>query len=175
MKTKLRITLITAFCILLLDQVTKALIVAYLPQGGLVTVLPGIFDIVHGRNTGAAFGMLHNWNSTLKNGLFYVIAILALVFLLHYVKTLSEKERWSLAALGLILGGALGNITDRIFRGSVVDFLSFHYHDKIWTGQALGYRWSVPLYWPSFNVADSAICIAVVVLVVQNLKWKKHS
>jgi signal peptidase II len=175
MKSKLRLVLIAAFCVFLLDQVTKALIVAYLPQGGLVTVLPGIFDIVHGRNTGAAFGMLHGWNSTLKNGVFYAIGIVALIFLFHYLKTLADKEKWSIAALGLILGGALGNITDRLFRGSVVDFLSLHYHDKIWTGQALGYRWSIPLYWPSFNVADSAICVAVAILVIQNLKCSKKS
>lgn len=172
MKRKLLIVLSCALLIVILDQITKALITQFIPQGSVIPIIPGIFDIVHGRNTGAAFGMLHGWNSVFKNSFFYLIGLLALLFLFHYMKTTLEKDCWSLAALGMILGGALGNIGDRLLRGSVVDFLSIHYFDKIWHGHAFGYQWKVPLSWPSFNVADSAICLAVGILVIKSVFQK---
>ena len=175
MKNKLKIVLLVAVCIVLLDQITKWMIVRWVPLGTEVPVIAGVFDIVHGRNTGAAFGMLHAWDSSFKNLLFYAIGIVAVIFLFNYIKTVAEKDRLSIDALGLILGGACGNVIDRIVRGSVVDFLSVHYHDVIWHFTFLGYRLTVPLIWPSFKVADAAISVAVVLLVIQNLKTAKKS
>jgi len=173
MKQKLRFVIIIAAIILILDHLTKWLIVAYVPQGSVVSVIQGVFDIVHGRNTGAAFGFLSNWDSSFRNLFFYAVGLVALVFLYFYIKSVSCKDRFSLVALGFILGGALGNILDRFFRGSVVDFLSVHYYNKVWEFTALGYDVRIPLDWPAFNVADSAISVAVLMLIFQNIRPKK--
>lgn len=143
--------------IFILDQITKAFIVKYLPLGAKFTVWP-FFDIVHVRNRGAAFGILSGWNSHYRDILFYIFAFLAFIFLIHYLIGIKEKHRWQMFPVAMILGGALGNVSDRVFRGSVVDFLSFHWYD-----------WA----WPSFNVADSAISVGVVGLMIAMMRESK--
>lgn len=175
MKSKIKFVLIVAVVVMILDVLTKWLIVKYLPMGDKIPVIPHFFDIVHGRNTGAAFGMLGGWDSSLKNWFFYAIGLFALVFLYFYLKTVSQKDKISLLALGFILGGALGNIIDRIWRGSVVDFLSFHINDRVWEFKLFGNQVVMPLSWPAFNVADSVITVAVFLLVIQTLRRPKLS
>lgn len=170
MKKKLRLISILAVTVLVLDHLTKWLIVRDVPMGVEIPVIPGFFDIVHGRNTGAAFGFLSAWHSPLKNWFFYGVGIAALIFLYQFTRTLKDNDKISLIAVGLVLGGALGNIIDRAIRGSVVDFVSFHYYDAVWTPSFFGYNFIVPLTWPAFNVADSAITVAVCLLLWQNLK-----
>ncbi|MCP5463862.1 MAG: signal peptidase II [Deltaproteobacteria bacterium] len=170
MKTKLKIILRLAALVFVLDHLTKALVDTYLPLGSEVTIINGFFDLVHGRNTGAAFGVLSGWDSPWRNLFFYGIGVLACVFLYQYAKTIEEEDKISLSALGLILGGALGNLTDRFWRGSVVDFLSFHINNKIINTEIFGYHVVIPLTWPAFNVADIAITCAVVLLIIQNLR-----
>lgn len=170
MKKKLRIIVILALTVLVLDHLTKWLIVREIPMGVEIPIITGFFDIVHGRNTGAAFGFLSAWHSPFKNWFFYGVGVVALIFLYNFTRSLKDEDRFSLTAVGLVLGGALGNIMDRIVRGSVVDFLSFHYYDKVWTPTLFGTHFIVPLTWPAFNVADSAITIAVILLLWQNLK-----
>lgn len=172
MKTKLKFVLIMAAVVLVLDQLTKLWVVQHVPIGSEFPVLSGFFDIVHGRNTGAAFGMLSQWNSVYRDWFFYGIAVIAIIFLYFYIQSVSSSDHLSLLALSFILGGALGNISDRIFRGSVVDFLSVHYHEKIVSLMLFGYNLTVPLSWPAFNVADMAISCAVVFLVVRGFKKK---
>ena len=77
---------------------------------------------------------------------------------MHYLISIKEKHRWQMFPVAMILGGALGNVSDRVFRGSVVDFLSFHWYD---------------LAWPSFNVADSAISVGVVGLMIAMMRESK--
>lgn len=170
MKEKLKFSLPIALVILILDHITKAMIVEAIPLGDGFSVIPGIFDIVHGRNTGAAFGFLAGWDSPSKNIVFYLIGIAAVVFLYYYVRLVSFKDKLSHIALAFILGGALGNLIDRAWRGSVVDFLSFHYHDKIWSFEFMNFYVHIPLSWPAFNVADVAISSAVAILVWRSLK-----
>lgn len=173
MKKKIKFVLWIALGIFILDHVSKGLIATYLPLGDSVAVIPGIFDIVHGRNTGAAFGVLDSWDSPFKNWFFYVVGAGAPIFLYHYLKGVSSTDKVSMTAVAFILGGALGNVADRLVRGSVVDFLSFHYHDRVWQFDLFGYHVRMPLLWPSFNVADSAITVAIFLLVIQTLRSRK--
>lgn len=174
MKSKLKFMVIVAVVVVALDVLTKWLIVQYVPLGSEIPVITHFFDIVHGRNTGAAFGLLSGWDSPLKNWFFYLIGIAAVVFLYYYTKSVTENDKISLLALGFILGGALGNVIDRLARSSVVDFLSFHIYDRIWKFTLFGYRIEIPLTWPAFNVADSAITVAVVLLVIQAFRLPKQ-
>ena len=170
MKKKLRTIFVLALTVLFLDHLTKWFIVREIPMGVEIPIINGFFDIVHGRNTGAAFGFLSSWHSPLKNWFFYGVGVVALFFLYHFTRSLKDEDKFSLTAVGLVLGGALGNIIDRVVRGSVVDFLSFHYHNAVWTPALFGTHFNVPLTWPAFNVADSAITVAVCLLLWQNLK-----
>lgn len=170
MAKKLKFVFTVAFIVLILDQITKWLIVQGVSLGAEIPVIDGFFDIVHGRNTGAAFGMLSHWDSAYRDWFFYSIAVVALVFLYFYIKSVSLTDRLSLLALSFIFGGALGNVSDRIFRGSVVDFLSVHYRDKTVSFAFWGHSWTMPLSWPAFNVADMAISCAVILLVIRGFK-----
>lgn len=170
MQKKFLFVVIIALIIIAADHATKWLIVRSLPFGDEFPVVAGFFDIVHSRNTGAAFGMLSTWNSPLRNWFFYGIGVMAFVFLYYYVRTTPESDRLSLTALALVSGGALGNIIDRMLRGSVVDFLSVHVRDEIWRFSLAGTRYAIPLSWPAFNVADSAICVGVAILLIQSLR-----
>ncbi len=131
-----------AFMIFLLDQATKFVVNAFLKTYESIVVLP-FFQIVNVRNTGAAFGLFRG----LGNGIFIALSLLAIVI----VVALLLRSRDDHLAYSLILGGAMGNLTDRLLRGYVVDFLDFH----------LGSH-----HWPAFNVADSALTIGITLLVV---------
>lgn len=161
-KQKITFALLIASLIIILDQLTKAWIVAHLAEGGEITLIPSFFDIVHARNFGAAFGILSKSSETFRAPFFYIISIIAGFFLLKIASDLPPKPIWNILPIGLIFGGAIGNILDRIFRGSVVDFLSFHIGNKTLT---LG-SWSLDLYWPAFNVADSGITVGVILLLL---------
>lgn len=127
-----------------LDQITKYLVWRHIHGGEFIPVIPGWFDLVHVGNTGAAWGMGHN-----RNGFFTVLSLAALAVLGVLYRQGAFVD--SLARVGflLLVAGILGNLTDRLVHGHVVDFLSFDLH--------------VPGAnpWPSFNVADSCICVAV--------------
>jgi signal peptidase II len=139
--------------LLALDQFTKWLVLRYIPSGHEIPVVPGFFSLVHVTNTGAAFGMFQH-----KNSLFVLLAIVALAaiafFLIRDPWTTDPKKRQTMLtkiALSLLAAGVLGNLIDRLFRGSVVDFLNFYFREYVW---------------PSFNVADSCICIAAGLLIL---------
>lgn len=164
-----------ALLVFVSDHLSKAWIVANIQFTETFSILPGYFDIIHTRNTGAAFGFLHNWQHAQKDLFFYAIGILAFVLLLQFIRTTPVHDRLSLRALGGILGGALGNSIDRLYRGSVVDFISVHIQDKIST-----FTWGETTYriawvWPAFNIADSAIVLGVVFLLWRSLRPKTVS
>ena len=164
--SKVKILLLIAPFVFALDQITKQCIVHWIPLGTFVPVIPGIFDIVHTRNPGAAFGFLAHVDPSFRLPFFFTMSFLALTLITIYFFRLQEERRGIYSALALILGGAAGNIWDRVFLGEVVDFLSFHWHDRILRPHFLGYGAVIPLEWPAFNVADSAISIAVVWLMI---------
>jgi len=140
---KLRTAFFTIIPVILLDQLTKALVANLLSPTGVITVIPGFFDIVNARNPGAAFGILHEGG--LARTLFLVaVSILSLVVVAILIA--QSKKRFTDFSLSLIAAGAIGNLIDRILGGEVIDFLDFYigrYH------------------WPAFNVADSAITVGV--------------
>lgn len=144
----------------LADQYTKLLVVEGIKLYDRIPVLDGFFDLVHYRNTGIAFGLLRGLDSSVTIPLFALAALLALGFLVHYLHN-DRSERWWVAlALGLIGSGAIGNITDRIRLGSVVDFL------LVYVGRH---------HWPAFNVADAAICVGAGLLILDSLRPPKST
>lgn len=127
----------------LLDQLVKAWVTAVLPLYGSVSVVPGFFDLVNIRNRGAAFGFLNRSDIEWQFWLFLAAAVLAGGVILWLTRAAERGSHLFVAGMGLILGGAAGNLLDRIRFRAVVDFLDFH---------VAGW------HWPAFNVADIAIC-----------------
>ena len=138
--------------VIIFDQITKAVIQKTVPLYHSITVIPGFFSITHIHNPGGAFGFMANKSPGLRNLLFLLISSLAVCLIFYFYKKTPQKYSLLSACFALILGGALGNLIDRIRFGKVVDFLDFYigsYH------------------WPAFNVADSAISLGALVLVVE--------
>jgi signal peptidase II len=119
-----------------------------------VRVIDSVFHITHVRNAGGAFGLLNRGSHVWRLPFFVVVSCIAVAALLAFVRRVEAGQRWLLVALGAILGGALGNLVDRMVSGEVTDFLDFHWH---------GY------HWPAFNVADSCITAGMLILLVYSL------
>lgn len=143
-----------AATIVVLDQITKALIVARLPLHDSITVIPGMFDLTHVRNTGAAFGMLSRAEFPYKPVVMTIVALIALAAVASYALSLPSAQRMARYGLALILGGAIGNLIDRATMGYVVDFV-----DVYWRG----------IHFWAFNVADSAITTGVALMMLDVL------
>lgn len=174
MSFKYKLLLILSPTIVFFDQLTKWLIVTYLPLHDSIPVIPGFFDIVHVRNTGAAFGFLAASDAGFRQPFFYIVAAVAVLVLVSLFRKLTPRDRAMSGVIALVAGGLVGNLIDRLRFGNVVDFLSFHWRDAVadinlW-GWTLNFRWE----WPSFNVADSAITIAMVLLAVHMLFFEKR-
>jgi len=149
---------ITGGVIFLADQLTKHLVIKALPLHSRVEIIPGFFNLVHVRNTGVAFSLFaHLQEATL---IFGMVALCAVAVLHFIVARLEYARLWDIIPLGLILGGAVGNFTDRIRMGAVIDFLDFY------IGNA---------HWPAFNVADSAITCGAVLLGIRMLSTASGS
>ena len=140
-----------AAIVILLDQITKAMILRTMAIGDSHTVT-AFFNIVHWRNTGAAFSFLHA-SSGWQRWLFIGLAVVAVIFIVWMLARHGGQRLFSWA-LALILGGAIGNVIDRLVHGYVIDFIQLHY------GKA---------YFPSFNVADSAITVGAALLILDEL------
>jgi signal peptidase II len=140
--------------VVVLDQATKAMVKARLPLHESMTVIPGFFDLTHVRNTGAAFGMLDNADFPYKPAVMVIVALIALGAVASYALTLPATQRIARYGLALILGGAVGNLIDRATAGYVVDFV-----DVYWRG----------VHFWAFNVADSAITVGVVLMLLDVL------
>lgn len=166
MKRKYWILVITVPSVFILDQVTKWLVLSRMPIGERMPVITGFFDMVHFRNTGAAFGLFANMADGIRAPFFYIVAIVAAVVMAFMYRAISDREVIMPFALSLVFAGIAGNVIDRIRYGEVVDFLSFHVGDRVFAGQAFGYRVSFPLEWPAFNVADMAITCAMILIVI---------
>ena len=150
MARRYRLALMVSAAVVVLDFATKALVEARIPLHHAVPVVDGLFSLVHVRNTGAAFSLLAEAPAALRVPLFVAIAVAAVAAVLALLRKLDDRQRLLTAALALVLGGAIGNLVDRLRYGAVVDFLLVYWRD-----------W----HWPAFNVADSAISIGVVVLL----------
>jgi signal peptidase II len=134
-----------------LDQVAKAAVAGGVELYRVIPVIPGFFNITHIHNSGAIFGIL---SGSGKLPVFLILtgtSLFALGFVVYYFVKTPAADRLTKISLALILAGALGNLTDRILRGYVIDFLDFH----------VGVH-----HWPFFNVADSCITVGALLLVV---------
>ncbi len=147
---------ISIFLIIVLDQWTKLLVLANFEYGESVSVIQEFFSLTYVRNTGAAFGFLATANPAFRVPFFLAIPIIAMVVLGFLYRDLPRESRWRSLALGLVTGGAVGNLIDRVRLGYVVDFLDFHYKNVY--------------YFPAFNIADSAICVGVAILLLSTME-----
>ncbi len=150
--------LLVALAVLVLDRLTKWLIASHLSLHDGITVIPDFFRIVHVENPGAAFGLFAEASDQGRLTLLILFSLLALVIVGVLLWKNSHIVSKTGTALALILGGALGNLWDRVIAGHVTDFLEFHIGSY---------------YWPSFNVADSAIVVGAILLVIDML-WAKQ-
>ena len=155
MTPKLKIFLVVTPLVILVDQLTKYLVNANLAPYASITLVENFVHLSHVRNPGGAFGVL----SWVHPNFFVVVAGLAIGVVFVFFWSLGRDQRLPATALSLILGGALGNLADRVRLGSVVDFIDVHWHS---------------LRWPAFNVADAAITVGVFLLVIELLSSESH-
>ena len=144
-----------------LDQASKILVDQQLSYADRIEMIEGFFYLTHVRNPGAAFGLFADGPSEIRLTFFISISLVAIGIVLSFFRKLAPGDRLSALALGCILGGAVGNLIDRVLRGEVVDFLHF----RLWGGYA----------WPDFNFADSFIVIGVGLLILELLASEGES
>jgi signal peptidase II len=128
-------------------------------RSGSYTLSASFMRFQYAENPGAAWGLFRTLPDGVRGPLFHVVSIGAVILISYYFTKLSgknPKERWALFGLPLVLGGAIGNYIDRLARGFVIDFLEAHWFDN------------PGLTWPSFNIADSAICVGVAMLLIDS-------
>lgn len=135
--------LVIAAGVLAVDQLLKLLVVLLMEPGRSLTLIPGVLDITYSTNTGAAFGIMKGSGQIL----FLVALVVVVLVVAWFYYTRHQESAWSFIAMGMVIGGALGNLADRLLRGKVTDFLD------------LG-------WWPVFNFADVAIVTGVIIFVV---------
>ena len=144
---------LVAFAVFAIDQLSKIAVDKFFEIGSSRPIIPGLFELVHVRNTGCAWGMFseHTW-------ILALFSLLVFIGIAFFYKKLCKDSKFSALAMALLQGGIIGNMLDRGVRASVIDFLDFH----------IGIH-----HWPAFNIADSAICIAVGLLLVQSFFLEK--
>ncbi|RPJ85611.1 MAG: signal peptidase II [Acidobacteria bacterium] len=149
-----------ALAIVLTDQVSKAIVVRSMRLGQSIPLVPGYFDLTFVLNPGAAFSLFATLPEGIRNPFFILISVAAAVLIVVYRARHLRQHRLASVSLGLILGGAVGNLIDRVRYGVVVDFLDVHVHQY---------------HWPVFNVADSAISVGVTLLLIEMLlEWRQE-
>lgn len=140
----IRLSLIASF-VIVIDRLTKCLFQNILAHGRSIKVIPGVFHLTLVLNSGSAFGMFKG-----RNYFFIITSVIVIALILFHVWRYKYKDMVLIAALGLILGGAIGNLADRLYCGYVIDFLDFR-------------------VWPVFNIADSSITIGAALLAIKVL------
>ena len=139
-----------ATVVVILDQAVKLMVVDNIPAYGSVEVIPGFFNLTHIYNTGGAFGFLAGKSSLFRHLFFLTASVIAMVMIVYLYLQTPHDYLFLRCGLAMILGGAVGNVLDRIRLGKVVDFLDVHVKD---------------LHWPAFNIADSAISIGILIFI----------
>jgi signal peptidase II len=146
--------------IVVFDQLTKLLVRRHLPLHDSVTVIPDLLDFTHVRNTGAAFGVLNAVDFPYKTALLALVSTGALIGVAIYSAGLARQQFLARIGLALIVGGAAGNLIDRLIDGSVVDFVDAY--------------WRTYHFW-AFNVADSSITVGVTLMILDMLGVGNHA
>lgn len=147
--------LLISLAILVLDQWSKWLIELHLPQHTSIEIIPNLLNLTHVRNTGVAFGLFPAHGSKAGIWLLTILGLAALTFVGIYFARVPREEHTLLAALALVLGGAVGNLVDRIVSGGVTDFVDFYFGTY---------------HWHTFNVADSAITVGIALMALSALR-----
>jgi signal peptidase II len=148
--------LLLSLAVLAIDQWSKWLVEVHLPLHASQPLIPGVLNLTHVRNTGVAFGL---FSGRATSAAVAVLGLLALVLVGAYFARTRTRDRWLLTALSLVMGGAVGNLTDRLVSGAVTDFVD------VYLGTA---------HWPSFNVADSAITVGIAALALDILHPRRR-
>jgi signal peptidase II len=141
------------------DRLTKSIVEVRVSSFDVHPIIPGFFDIVHSQNRGVAFGLMNDSTSAWRTVVLIVFSAAALILVAGMLWRASRLDRWTVTGLALVLGGAAGNLFDRILWGQVTDFLEFYIRD---------------MHWPTFNVADSCIVIGSGLLLVDLLRPKRQ-
>jgi signal peptidase II len=144
-----------AVLVAIADLITKWWVVTHLELHEPVVVVPGLFNLTLVRNSGVAFGLFQDSNSPFKPFVLSFIAFAAILAIIYYAVKLDPQQAGLRLILSVVMGGILGNFIDRLYNGSVVDFLEVY-----WRG----------FHWPTFNLADSAISIGIVLLLLDSLR-----
>lgn len=156
-RTKARL-LFLSLTIVVLDQWSKWLVEVYLDGSGVVPIVPGFVNLIHVTNTGVAFGLFPTGGQLLGTLLLTSLGFSALCVVGLYFWRTSSTERLLLLSLALILGGAVGNLVDRLMKGSVTDFIDLYVASH---------------HWPTFNAADSAISIGIALMAIETLRPRR--
>ena len=143
--------------VVILDQITKVMVLKLMPLYKSIVVIPGLFNLTHVHNPGGAFGFLAQNDSPWRHWIFLGAAIFALGLGLYFYHQVPRTHPYLRFGLTLIFGGAVGNLIDRVRLGAVVDFLDFYV---------------AHLHWPTFNVADSAVTVGVGIFIA-HIVFKK--
>ena len=154
MKKTTLLPLLSALAVVALDQISKIILAYNIPKYASVPVIKGFFNLVHVRNRGMAFGLMNRPGHGFKFYFLIAATLGAIVLLLFWFRKMKDEDHNITIGISLILGGAVGNLIDRVRLGEVIDFLDFYvgsYH------------------WPAFNVADAAITIGIFWLAVNTL------
>lgn len=141
-----------AAAVVVLDQVTKEAVQRAIPLHGSRPVIDGLLSLTHGRNPGIAFGVLSEGGLPFQAAALTVMGLVAVIALSVYAFKVPPTQKLRLTGLALVVGGAIGNLIDRVRYGSVVDFIHVYWRSH---------------QWPDFNVADSAITTAVILLLLE--------
>lgn len=146
--------------IILFDQITKQMVIDRFQLGESIVIIPSYFNFTYIRNTGAAFGILATADPAFRVPFFIIVPMIALAAIFAIFRSLSKNDVRNSLALALVVGGAIGNLIDRVAYGYVIDFLDFH--------------WRYRAHFPAFNIADSAICVGVGMLMVDIIFRKEE-
>jgi signal peptidase II len=141
---------IVAGMVVILDQVSKAIVVQVMPLHSTIEVIPGFFNLTHIHNPGGAFGFLAGNDVALRHAIFLGVSVAALLLILYFYHNTPMSHSFLGIGLAMVFGGAAGNLIDRFRLGEVVDFLDFYVGST---------------HWPAFNAADSAITVGIGIFI----------
>ncbi|MFW6415308.1 MAG: signal peptidase II [Thermodesulfobacteriota bacterium] len=156
----LKPVLSTAATILLLDQVVKFYVQANFTALDKEIVVPGFFNLVYVLNKGAAFGILNREDIYWQTYFFLGISLVAILVILYLLYSIEDRDKYLLFGMGAILGGALGNLVDRVRLGMVIDYLDFYFKS---------------FHWPAFNIADTAITLGAISVLISLIKKENNA
>lgn len=147
--------IIVSAVIIAADQITKLMVEAFLSPNSSITIIDGLLNLQHVRNPGGAFGFLSRTNSSATLTFFLIVSAASVALIIYFFRKAPTGHKWYRSSLAFILGGAVGNLIDRIRLGQVIDFMDIHVG---------GY------HWPAFNIADASITSGGVMLLLSLLR-----